>query len=129
MFTNYFFSEEDKKRFFEKETKKVLIIDPPFQPELLKGLAVALKTTFSKIPHILLAFPHFGRKAVKEELGLEMTEYRMTYENHKKFRNDKKSIVRLFTNNKEALLLPSERYGVCPHCQETGVHILLHRCP
>lgn len=124
MFSGHFFNYEDED-FVKNEKFDLVICDPPFQPELLKRLNTSIKQ-FAPEAHVLLAFPCFNKDAVFEALGATMTDLRLGYENHRKYKGDK-SPVRLYTTLKQAdLPLPEDDYVKCEPCGRY-VHKLLNK--
>lgn len=82
---------------------RVVVIDPPFHPELLPALFKSIERIFPcslKSSLVLFAFPYFHKVRLESASRglLQITDIRMTYRNHKKYKTEHRSPVRLFTS-------------------------------
>ena len=109
-----------------EDTFSVIICDPPFQPELLPALFNSIQKRFPKSYNsasILFAFPYFFKAKVTEccpRLNT-MTDLRLTYSNHYKYKTACRSPVRLFTSSlslKTILQTAPRGYHLCEPCGE-----------
>ncbi|CAK1551355.1 unnamed protein product [Leptosia nina] len=117
MFNNYLFDgnndEKILKKFLKgsKEKGLCIVMDPPFggRVEPLIHTIRELSSTYNQICEtegilpIIWAFPYFSEPYIKNMMPeLKMHDYKVEYENHKKFKNSKSgkqgSPVRFFTN-------------------------------
>ena len=122
MFTNHFFNKSDEEKI-QQMSFDLVICDPPFQPALLPKLAETIK---SLAPHasILIAFPYFQRHPLLQAIpALKMTDMRLSYENHRKYKGDA-SPVRLFATSIDLKL---QNYKWCDICQRS-VHSANKHC-
>ena len=118
MFNGNFFGNEKPE-----DTFGLVVIDPPFHPELLPVLFMNVKKIFQiSFTHLVLfAFPYFHQSRVADASGgiLRMTDIRMTYRNHKKYVGSERSPVRLYSNRDFITLIPtlgSDLYKICEPC-------------
>ncbi|CAI5443586.1 unnamed protein product [Caenorhabditis angaria] len=121
-------SEEKIMEFFEKSTKVILVVDPPFgvfMEPLLKSID-KMKDRFEKTGKVrsnfysMIILPIFIRKYVLHD-DFWMSDYRVTYSNHKLYSYPEKTIVRIFTNLPKPsmnlkFLAPDYKY--CTPCQK-----------
>lgn len=119
MFNNYLFNgNEDEKvlKTFMKASKNkglCIVMDPPFggrvEPLIhtvreLSGTYSKVCGTENKLLPVIWAFPYFAEPyIINMEPEFKMHDYRVDYQNHKKFQNSKSgrklgSPVRFFTN-------------------------------
>ena len=107
-----------------------IVMDPPFQPELLPALFNTLKRCFKEscTGLILMAFPYFNARQVvsSSDNRLCMSDVRLTYRNHKKFISGTRSPVRLFSSEKLGIQEATD-YIYCEHCKDLK-HILNKHC-
>ncbi|XP_035229128.1 rRNA N6-adenosine-methyltransferase ZCCHC4-like isoform X2 [Stegodyphus dumicola] len=156
LFNNHFFGgESSKKKFFKfltegSEEKTVILLDPPFGG-LIDAISHTLKkmnklwqeinqkTTEEMVP-LLWFFPYFFEERILQNIPeLIMMDYKVEYENHKKYGmnlTSKGSPVRIFTNIKpSSFILPeNEGYRFCDKCQRYVSKENLHclkcgKCP
>lgn len=132
MINGFFFDSEGRERFDGWSAKgpvDVVVVDPPFQPELIPAIWKCVREVligsdaFANVD-VVFAFPYFSREALmgsKESPELVMNDYRVDYANHKTYKADK-SPVRLFTRFHELTDLPTESYRVCEKCDGRWVH-------
>ncbi|CAI5443624.1 unnamed protein product [Caenorhabditis angaria] len=121
-------TKQEKPEFFEKSTKVILIVDPPFgvfMEPLLKSID-KMKDRFEKTGKVrsnfysMIILPIFIRKYVLHD-EFWMSDYRVTYSNHKLYSYPEKTIVRIFTNLPKPtmnlkFLAPDYKY--CAPCQK-----------
>jgi hypothetical protein len=97
----------------------VIVCDPPFHPELLPAMASTLQTEFPvslSQSLLLMAFPYFASEKVSEAFAsLVMTDIRLTYRNHPKYKTHIRSPVRLFSSMRIREVL-SGNAVVSGHC-------------
>uniref|UniRef100_F6QPL4 Zinc finger protein n=1 Tax=Ciona intestinalis TaxID=7719 RepID=F6QPL4_CIOIN len=149
MFNRHFFNPTSKlsfKKFLksaEHPRNIVVVVDPPFGGlvdcvcESLKWISRFAFSLFGQNSTQLLTtlwlFPYFMEKRIKNQLQLTMLDYRVDYENHRKFKEAKHgrymSPVRIFTNIKnKTVRLPSPDYSYrfCELCQRFVAKDNLH---
>nr|XP_002124158.1 zinc finger CCHC domain-containing protein 4 isoform X1 [Ciona intestinalis] len=147
MFNRHFFNPTSKlsfKKFLksaEHPRNIVVVVDPPFGGlvdcvcESLKWISRFAFSLFGQNSTQLLTtlwlFPYFMEKRIKNQLQLTMLDYRVDYENHRKFKEAKHgrymSPVRIFTNIKnKTVRLPSPDYRFCELCQRFVAKDNLH---
>jgi hypothetical protein len=100
----------------------IIVIDPPFQPELIPSLFHTLTETIG-VSHdtlVLMAFPYFNQKQAQNCSQLKLTEIRLIYRNHKKFNKLNKSPVRLYSSLpiREIITLNHPEYRLCSDCDD-----------
>ncbi len=78
-----------------------IVCDPPFHPELIQALKNTLKNVFPNSlasGYLIMAFPYFLSRQITEAFPDSiMTDIRLTYANHPKYKTHDRSPVRLFT--------------------------------
>uniref|UniRef100_A0AC35UGD4 CTCHY-type domain-containing protein n=1 Tax=Rhabditophanes sp. KR3021 TaxID=114890 RepID=A0AC35UGD4_9BILA len=144
MLVNFFYDPNGKEQLinFFKKTKKLLILcDPPFavfiaalQKSIDKLKAMYLETSSGdmKAVHQMFVLPLFVAKHLH---NVEMLDYKVTYSNHREFKNPNKTIVRLFTDlGQENFELPVPYYRHCDDCKRyvvtTNEHCdMCEKCP
>jgi hypothetical protein len=100
----------------------VIVIDPPFHPELVPALfrtvAKCFPVSFKGL--ILFAFPYFNSPQVISACpSLHMSDVRLTYRNHAKYKTAERSPVRLFSSFKIGNYLRSAQgYTWCEKCDD-----------
>lgn len=108
------------------DTFSVIICDPPFQPELLSALFKSIQKRFPvsfNSALILFAFPYFFKSKVIEACPRlsHMSDLRLTYSNHHKYKTACRSPVRLFISSpslKAILQTVPSGYHTCDDCDE-----------
>ena len=99
-----------------------IVMDPPFHPELLPALFRTAATSFPKSFKnlILFAFPYFNRTQVISACpSVHMSDVRLTYRNHAKYKTGERSPVRLFTSTKVGHYLKTALgYTWCEQCED-----------
>ncbi|CAJ0607674.1 unnamed protein product [Cylicocyclus nassatus] len=115
--------------FFAKCTNVLLVCDPPFGVfvEPLMRSIESLKHRYEEsregepaVFHGCIAIPMFvGKHILRTEKSYWMSDYRVTYENHKVFSKPSKTTVRLFTDLKPEVfdLSAIEGYKYCEFCE------------
>ena len=102
----------------------VVVMDPPFHPELLPALFKSLRSIFpSSLGNLVLfAFPYFHSVKVENAFDglLKITDVRLTYRNHKKYTTGERSPVRLFSSENFSSFMrslgDSSMYKLCESC-------------
>ncbi|XP_053686310.1 rRNA N6-adenosine-methyltransferase ZCCHC4 [Sabethes cyaneus] len=134
----------------EQKDRVCLFTDPPFgcRTELLANTILKLNQLYNAtnllVQHVLPAFwvfPYFMEAYIKKEMpSMEMSDYHVSYTNHKTYHNGKKSLkhgspIRLFTNVPlESFKLPfNEGYKFCLKCNKsvhkTNTHcVICNKC-
>ncbi|CAD6194387.1 unnamed protein product [Caenorhabditis auriculariae] len=133
MLVDHFFdpkSEEKLVNFFKNSGKVLIVVDPPFGAfidPLMKSLE-KIKHRFlgSRPPnstgsfHSIIILPiYVGKHVIRNDKSFWMSDYRVTYDNHKVFSKPSKSIVRLFTDLPAKCfdLSDVEGYRFCDMCE------------
>jgi len=109
-----------------------IIMDPPFHPKLLPALFQTVNEHFPRSfasSLILFAFPYFNKQDVESACTrLQLSDIRLTYRNHKKYKNGETSPVRLYMTLppiwKEILI---EGHKFCEACEKI-VHSTNFHC-
>ena len=99
-----------------------VIADPPFHPELLPALFNTIASSFSLSEDCLtlLAFPYFNASQITQAAPhMHMSDVRLTYRNHAKYKTADRSPVRLFSSRKiGSIVTELKDYGMCVKCED-----------
>ncbi|CAB3404133.1 unnamed protein product [Caenorhabditis bovis] len=127
-------SEEKLLNFFKGCASVVVVVDPPFgvfMDPLLQSIE-KMRKRFESVgnpPEQLfttLIAPLFIRKHIlKHDEKMWMSDYRVTYENHKVYGNPERTIVRIFTNLPKTSidLKDTDGYKFCDTCEK---YVIMH---
>ncbi|KAE9413846.1 hypothetical protein Angca_005323 [Angiostrongylus cantonensis] len=133
MLVDHFYDEsssEELHSFFSECSSVLLVCDPPFGVFLnpLMRTVDALKQRHQNFRdgnpatfYGCIVIPMFvGKHVLRSYKDYWMSDYRITYENHKLFSNASKTIVRCFTNLKTDVfdLSNVEGYKFCEFCEK-----------
>ncbi|ESO02720.1 hypothetical protein HELRODRAFT_185018 [Helobdella robusta] len=147
MFNHYFFTPSSKSEYLkflksardldESGSNVIILIDPPFGgfiELILFTLATVAKEFYGKDSKrelcTILFHPYFMEEKICSKTSFNMSDYTVTYENHKKLRKrelksndddvDDKSVVRMFTNIPlSSIILPAHLgYQYCESCKK-----------
>ena len=110
----------------------VIVIDPPFQPQLMPALFSTVKRLFpvSSSQLVLFAFPYFNLdEVVAANTSLALTDVRLSYRNHKKYVSGERSPVRLYSTKPlvEFTKDLGKEYPICEKCNAFS-HVSNHHC-
>ena len=142
---NSYLFEKDKyevnlNNFITASSKLLVITDPPFGL-MVPALADTLIKLKKKIVYLkrdaeqfqmnsMLFHLYFYEKRILDAMPeLKMMDYKISYSNHKKLKQDNNSIARLFTDidGSQIVLKGLDDYKFCEHC-ERWVHAIAKHC-
>lgn len=134
MFPNTFRFNMFNGSWFNLDTNPIgddfslIICDPPFHPELLSAMKNTLSTIFPRTYEqggMIMAFPYFFSKTMAEVLpGLAVSDIRLTYANHPKYKTPERSPVRVYmTRGVSGTLGEGIDFAGHEFCKSCDVHV------